>query len=174
MLHTMYDTEKTIRINDITYSSAVDGTGFRDVLFVNYCPHHCPECHNKQTWDKENGRDITVGEAYKCLTKSAITNVTFSGGEPFEQPEALSVLAEMLKNEAKKTIWVYSGYTFEQLCASPEKKNLLSLCDVLVDGRFEKDKAKLNMRFKGSENQRIIDVKKSLESGQPVLFDLDF
>ena len=170
----MYDTEKIIRINDITYSSSVDGTGFRDVVFVNYCPHHCEDCHNKQTWDRETGRDVTVGEVYKCLTKSAMTNVTFSGGEPFEQPDALAELAKMVKNEAGKTIWVYSGYTFEQICEDEDKMELLKLCDVLVDGRFIKAQAKLNMRFKGSENQRIIDIKKSLEQGRVVLFDLDF
>lgn len=170
----MYDTDKIIRINDITYSSSVDGTGFRDVVFVNYCPHHCEDCHNKQTWDKETGRDVTVGEVYKRLTKSAMTNVTFSGGEPFEQPDALAELAKMVKNEAGKTIWVYSGYTFEQICEDEDKMELLKLCDVLVDGRFIKAQAKLNMRFKGSENQRIIDIKKSLEQGHIVLFDLDF
>ena len=100
----MYDTDKIIRINDITYSSSVDGTGFRDVVFVNYCPHHCEDCHNKQTWDRETGRDVTVGEVYKCLTKSAMTNVTFSGGEPFEQPDALAELAKMVKNEAGKIV----------------------------------------------------------------------
>jgi len=169
----MFNSEDIIRVQDITYSSAVDGTGFRDVLFVNYCPHRCEGCHNQQTWEIENGKDMTVNEVYECLTKSSITNVTFSGGEPFCQPKALKKLAEMIKN-AGKTIWVYSGYTFEQLMDDDDKKALLLQCDVLVDGRYVEKEAKLNMRFKGSENQRIIDVKKSTEQNKVVLFDLEF
>lgn len=156
-----------IRIMDFVYSSAVDGTGFRDVLFVNYCPHHCEGCHNPESWDKANGHDITIEEAFENLTKSEITNVTFSGGEPFEQAEALATLAKMLK-EKGKTIWVYSGYTFEQLIKDPVKLKLLELCDVLVDGKFEINNKGLNMRFKGSYNQRILDVKKSLEANNPI------
>lgn len=169
----MFNSEDIIRVQDITYSSAVDGTGFRDVLFVNYCPHRCEGCHNQQTWEYENGKDMTVNAVFNCLTKSSITNVTFSGGEPFCQPKALKKLAEMIKN-AGKTIWIYSGYTYEQLMADEDKKALLLLCDVLVDGRFVEAEAKLNMRFKGSENQRIIDVKKSIKQEKIVLFDLEF
>ncbi|MBQ2896993.1 MAG: anaerobic ribonucleoside-triphosphate reductase activating protein [Clostridia bacterium] len=160
-----------MRIMDFVYSSSVDGTGFRDVLFVNYCPHHCEGCHNPESWDKANGHDITIEEAYKNLTKSEITNVTFSGGEPFEQAEALATLADMLKQKGK-TIWVYSGYTFEQLIKDPVKLELLKLCDVLVDGRFDINQKGLNMRFKGSHNQRILDVKKSLQSGTAVEADV--
>lgn len=160
-----------LRIMDFVYSSSVDGTGFRDVLFVNYCPHHCEGCHNPESWDKKNGKDITIEEAFENLTKSEITNVTFSGGEPFEQAEALTILAKMLK-EKGKTIWVYSGYTFEQLIKSPEKLELLKLCDVLVDGKFEINNKGLNMRFKGSYNQRILDVKKSLEANAPIEADI--
>ena len=160
-----------LRIMDFVYSSSVDGTGFRDVLFVNYCPHHCEGCHNPESWDKKNGKDITIEEAFENLTKSEITNVTFSGGEPFEQAEALTILAKMLK-EKGKTIWVYSGYTFEQLIKSPEKLKLLELCDVLVDGKFEINNKGLNMRFKGSYNQRILDVKKSLKANAPIEADI--
>ena len=163
--------QNKIRIMDFVYSSSIDGTGFRDVLFVNYCPHHCEGCHNPESWDKANGHDITIEEAYKNLTKSEITNVTFSGGEPFEQAEALATLADMLKQKGK-TIWVYSGYTFEQLIKDPVKLELLKLCDVLVDGRFDINQKGLNMRFKGSHNQRILDVKKSLQSGTAVEADV--
>ena len=169
----MFNSEDIIHVQDITYSSAVDGTGFRDVLFVNYCPHRCEGCHNQQTWEIENGKDMTVDEVFECLTKSSITNVTFSGGEPFCQPKALKKLAQMIK-DVGKTIWIYSGYTFEQLVEDEDKKALLTLCDVLVDGRYIEKEAKLNMRFKGSENQRIIDIKKSIEQNEIVLFDLEF
>lgn len=168
-----FDLENTkIRIMDIMHSSSVDGTGFRDVLFVNYCPHHCDGCQNPETWDKANGRDVTLKEVFDDLTKSYLTNVTFSGGEPFEQAENLYILACALK-EYGKTIWAYSGYTFEQIMSDQIKKKLLEMCDVLVDGRFDKNKTELNLRFKGSTNQRIIDVAKSLESGSVILYDLD-
>lgn len=162
---------ETLRIMDIIYSSAVDGSGFRDTLFVNYCPHRCDGCHNPETWDKKNGRDVTLKEVYESLTKSDITNITYSGGEPFCQAEKLAMLSEEIRKNTNKTIWIYSGYTFEQIVADEKKLRLLELCDVLVDGRFDKNQAKLNMRFKGSENQRIIDVKKSLETGAVVLWE---
>lgn len=166
-------TNDTIRIMDITFSSSVDGTGFRDVLFVNYCPHHCEGCHNRETWDKANGRDVSIDYCYGELTKSSLTNVTFSGGEPFCQAKPLKKLAEKLI-AAGKTIWIYSGYTFEEIIKDEEKKELLALCTVLVDGRFVLSQKGINMRFKGSENQRILDVKKSLENMEPVLADIDF
>ncbi len=161
----------TLRINNIMHSSSVDGTGFRDVVFVNYCPHRCDGCHNKQTWDKKNGTDVSLIDVYNDLTESDITNVTFSGGEPFEQCEALSLLAVALKENKQKTIWVYSGYTFEEILKDDTKRKLLTKCDVLVDGKFDKDKTELNLRFKGSTNQRIIDIKKSIDNNQIVLFD---
>lgn len=168
------DFDSEIAISGITHSSSVDGTGFRDVLFVNYCPHHCDGCHNPETWDRKNGKIVSLKSVYDELTESSLTNVTFSGGEPFEQARELAFLAKVLRERAGKNIWVYSGYTFEQITADKEKLSLLELCDVLVDGRFEKDNRELNMRFRGSLNQRIIDVKKSLEAGKAVLYDLDF
>lgn len=170
----MSDLENTtIRIMDIMHSSSVDGTGFRDVLFVNYCPHHCDGCHNPQSWSRENGKVVSLKEVYEDLTKSFLTNVTFSGGEPFEQSEELYILACALK-KANKTIWIYSGYTYEQIIKDENKKRLLSVCDVLVDGKYEKNNTELNLRFRGSLNQRIIDVNKTLESGNVELYDLDF
>lgn len=156
---------------DITYSSSVDGTGFRDVLFVNYCPHHCEGCHNPETWDKANGKDVTIDYCFERLTESSITNVTFSGGEPFEQADALCELAKRLI-AVGKNIWIYSGYTFEQIIADESKRKLLELCTVLVDGRFVLAQKGINMRFKGSSNQRILDVKRSLENMTPVLADI--
>lgn len=159
-----------LRIMKITYSSAVDGEGFRDTLFVNYCPHHCPGCHNPQTWDEENGRLVTLRKVYNDLTKSNVTNITYSGGEPFCQAENLAVLTRHIKETTDKTFWIYSGYTYEELINDSVKLELLKLCDVLVDGRFEKKYFKENLRFKGSENQRIIDIQKSLKKGEIVLW----
>lgn len=163
-----------LRIMSITHSSSVDGEGFRDTLFLNYCPHHCPGCHNPQTWDRENGRNVTLREVYDDLTKSNVTNVTYSGGEPFCQAKNLTVLTKYLKETTDKTFWIYSGYLFEEIMADNEKRELLELCDVLVDGRFEKKYFKENLRFKGSENQRIIDIPKSLKAGKPILWEDPF
>lgn len=154
----------------VVFSSAVDGEGFRDTVYVNYCPHHCEGCHNPQTWDKENGIEVSIDEVLSDLTKSRITNVTYSGGEPFCQAEALAELTRRLKARTDKTVWVYSGYTFEEIIADPKKKELLSLCEVLVDGRFVLSKKEENLRFKGSTNQRIIDIQKSLSQKQVVLW----
>lgn len=160
-----------IEVSGIQYSSAVDGPGFRDVLFVSYCPHHCPGCHNRQTWERGSGEMRTVDDIYRDLTKSSVCNITFSGGEPFEQAAALAELAKRLRKETEKNIWIYSGYLLEQIVADAEKKALLELCDVLVDGPFVEEKKGLNLRFKGSENQRILDVKKSLAAGKAVLWE---
>ncbi len=160
-----------IQVSGIQYSSAVDGAGFRDVLFVSYCPHHCPGCHNPQTWDRNAGETCTLDEVFGDLTQSSVCNITFSGGEPFEQAPALAALARRIRKETKKTIWVYSGYLLEQILADPVKKELLALCDVLVDGPFIEAQKGLNMRFKGSENQRILDVKKTLAQGKPILWE---
>lgn len=159
---------------DISYSSSVDGTGFRDVLFVTGCPHHCPGCQNPETWEMEKGHLTPLGEVYDKLMHSDITNITYSGGEPFQQAAALAALTREIRAHSKKTIWVYSGYLFEALAADPEKRQLLELCDVLVDGRFEQEKTQLNLRFRGSTNQRFIDISASLAAGKAVLYDLDF
>ena len=162
-----------IQIMNILNSSSVDGTGFRDVLFVSGCPHRCEECHNPQTWDYHAGVKATLGEVYDKLTESSITNITISGGEPFEQIEPLYELVTAIKENTDKTVWIYSGYTYENLVFDKEKLRLLELCDVLVDGKYEKDNTELNLRFRGSLNQRIIDIKKSLEKGEVVLCNLD-
>ena len=163
-----------IQIMDIIHSSAVDGTGFRDVLFVSGCPHRCDGCHNMQSWDYSAGKSVLLGDVYDELCESCITNITFSGGEPFEQCMALSKLASAIKNNTDKTIWVYSGYTFESIICDSSKRKLLELCDVLVDGKYEKNNTELNIRFKGSLNQRILDIKKSLDAMEPVEYDLSF
>ena len=159
---------------DITYSSSADGEGFRDVLFVSGCPHRCDGCHNPQTWDYNSGTYETLADVYSALTRSELTDVTLSGGEPFEQSEALTMLVRALKDTTSKTVWVYSGYLFEEIVTDPVRKKLLELCDVLVDGRFQKENADEDLLFRGSSNQRIIDIKKSIEAGYVQLFDVDF
>lgn len=162
-----------IQMMNIMNSSSVDGTGFRDVLFVSGCPHHCDGCHNPQTWDYHAGVKATLGEVYDKLTESSITNITISGGEPFEQVEPLYELVCAIKENTGKTVWIYSGYTYENILYDKNKLRLLEVCDVLVDGRFEKDNTELNLRFRGSLNQRIIDIKRSLQTGKVVEANLE-
>ena len=165
---------KTIRMIDITYSSSADGEGFRDVLFVSGCPHRCEGCHNSQTWDYTSGTEESLEVVYNALTKSSLTDVTLSGGEPFEQSEALVCLVKKIKETTTKTVWVYSGYLFEEIVSDDKKKKLLELCDVLVDGRFRKEYADEDLLFRGSSNQRIIDIPNSIEQNKVILYDLDF
>ena len=156
---------------DVVHSSSVDGIGFRDVVFASGCPHRCKGCHNPQTWDGENGRDVSVGEVFDLLTQSKITDVTFSGGEPFCQTESFLELAMRIKKETEKTIWIYSGFLWEELLADENKRKLLELCDVLVDGPFIEEQKIPNLKFRGSLNQRIIDIQKSLLQNDVVLWE---
>lgn len=153
----------SLRIMRIYSDSTVDGEGFRDVVFVNMCCHHCHKCHNPESWDYNRGIEVPVENVFKTLQKNKIADVTFSGGEPFLQCESLTELAKLLKTHTKKTIWIYSGFTFEEIVSDPVKCGLLRYCDVLVDGKFDCDQADEQLLFKGSRNQRVIDVKKSLE-----------
>ena len=162
-----------IRIAGTVNDSIVDGPGFRYTIFTQGCPHHCPGCHNPETHDFSGGRDADTDEIVRDFSKNILlSGITLSGGEPFCQAEALTVLAKKIKSETSKDLWIYSGYTFEDIIKDEVKKNLLKECDVLVDGKFEKDNKGLNMRFKGSYNQRIIDIKKSLEENKAVLYEL--
>lgn len=156
---------------NVVYSSSVDGVGFRDVVFAAGCPHRCKDCHNPQTWNAENGQDVGTEELFELLTQSNITDVTFSGGEPFCQAESFLELALRIKQETDKTIWIYSGFLWEELLADNKKRKLLEQCDVLVDGPFIVEEKIPNLKFRGSLNQRIIDISKSLWEKQIVLWE---
>ena len=146
-------------------NSIVDGVGIRQVFFLAGCPHHCEGCHNPESWNPNGGENYTVEE---IVTKalSSPYNVTFSGGEPLYQLTEFNAVASLIK--PKKSIWVYTGYTWEQIMENDALRSVLSNIDVLVDGRFELDKRNPELIFRGSENQRIIDVKNSLLAGKVV------
>lgn len=153
-----------INIAGFVEDSIVDGPGLRTTLFVQGCPHNCKGCHNAQTHAFGEGQDKTVEELYEMIkTSSSSKLVTFSGGEPFCQAEGLSLLGEKLKSDGF-SIAVYSGYTFEQLIKanSPHINKLLSICDILIDGKFILEQKSLEVRFRGSKNQRILNLKESL------------
>ena len=152
----------SIRILDIRYGTSVDGIGLRTSLYCAGCENHCPGCHNPQSWDERGGTPIAVGELFRLIV-DADMNVTFSGGDPMLHPEGFIALAQMIKQHTNKTIWCYTGYRFEELMNHPLRSELVRLCDVLVDGRYMESERDLTLRFRGSRNQRIIDVQRSLE-----------
>lgn len=151
--------------------SIVDGPGIRTTVFVQGCCHHCPGCHNPQSWAFGKGTDWTVEQVYeRVISNPLCRGVTFSGGEPFCQPRPLAALARRLKAGGYE-VAAYSGYTFEQLLAgTPEQRTLLGELDVLVDGPFILERRNLDLRFRGSANQRILDVPESLAAGKAVWY----
>ena len=152
----------TIRILDIKYGTSVDGIGLRTSLYCAGCQNHCHGCHNPQSWDENGGEPIRVDELFKHIV-DADMNVTFSGGDPMLHPEGFIELAQMIKNNTDKNIWCYTGYNFEDLLQHPIRRKLVELCDVIVDGRFVESERDLSLHFRGSRNQRVIDVQKSLQ-----------
>ena len=155
-----------IRMCGVEPESIVDGPGFRYVTFVQGCPHHCPGCHNPESWTVDAGYEITVGEVFEQIMENTqLTGVTFSGGEPFEQVPALLELARLVKAEGLH-LMSYSGYTLEELEArhDPATDELLAMLDILVDGRYVEAERNLTLVYRGSENQRVIDMNKTRES----------
>ena len=158
-----------LRLAGVIRESIVDGPGIRMTIFTQGCPHHCKGCHNEQTWDFQAGYESSTERILEEAQKDPLLRgLTFTGGEPFAQAESMAVLAK----EAKALgydIFCYTGYTFEKLYSefksNPEYKELLTYCDWLVDGPFILEKRSLMLKFRGSTNQRILDVKKSLEYG---------
>ena len=158
----------SIRILAIKYGTSVDGIGLRTSLYCAGCENRCPGCHNPQSWDENGGDAITVDELYNRIVEADM-NVTFTGGDPMLHPEGFIALASLIKRNTNKTIWCYTGYRFEELLSHPIRRQLVELCDVIVDGRYIEAERDLSLHFRGSRNQRIIDVKASL-NGDVVLF----
>ena len=172
----MENADKIIRVCGIEKESIVDGPGFRYVLFVQGCPHRCPGCHNPESHDPEGGTEMTVAEVFSQIMENPhLRGVTFSGGEPFEQVPALLKLAGMIK-EAGLSLMSYSGYTLEELRGrqDAETDELLGMLDILVDGRYVESLRNLTLIYRGSENQRVIDMNKTREAGEIRLYQSDF
>lgn len=164
-----------LKIAGLVANSIVDGPGLRYAVFVQGCPHHCEGCHNPQTWDFEGGSVMSVQDIFDKITADPMLDgVTFSGGEPFCQCGALAELAEMLREKAPLLgIMAYTGFEFEYLLSHANEQNgymqLLEKLDYLVDGPFVLDKKSIELSFRGSSNQRFLDVKSSLAAGRAVL-----
>jgi anaerobic ribonucleoside-triphosphate reductase activating protein len=148
-----------IKVAGIQYETMIDGPGFRTTIYSQGCQHHCPGCHNPQTWDFNGGKEYTVDELFDIIIKEEFSDVTFSGGDPMFQVEAFTELAQKVKNKSNKTIWCYSGYTYEEIKKSPKMSVILPYIYVLVDGRFMIEKRNTDLKFRGSENQRIVYLK---------------
>ncbi len=157
-------------IANIIHDSIVDGPGMRISIFCQGCPHACLGCHNPQSLPFENNVLMSVQEVFENIQKNKLCKaVTFTGGEPFCQAKAFCALAKLLKAHGYE-IASYTGYTFEELLAmGAEQEQLLNNIDVLIDGRFVLAKLNLSLSYRGSENQRIIDVKESLKAKKAVL-----
>ena len=162
------------RVAGIANDSIVDGLGLRLTVFTQGCPHRCPGCHNPQTHDFGGGSEGDTAEIVARIRKNPLLDgVTLSGGEPFCQPEACAEIARAAR-ALGLNVWGYSGYTYEELLQGTEaQKALLRELDVLVDGRFELEKRSLECRFRGSSNQRLIDVPASLEAGHAIACETD-
>lgn len=162
-----------LRIHGAIKQSIVDGTGLRFTLFVQGCPHRCTGCQNPQTHDFDGGYTITPQRVLDEFFKNPLlAGITFSGGEPLLQAEQLLPIAKEIVNAGKNCI-IYSGYTFEEILQKndPAQLELLSYCIWLVDGQFMEGQKDLTLLFRGSKNQRIIDLKPSLLGKIPVIIE---
>lgn len=151
-------------LSGIVYESVVDGEGFRNVLFISGCKHYCEGCHNPSTWSFTRGEPFTLEKQIQfiqeCERNPLIDGITLSGGDPFFSALEVIEFVKLYKSKLPgHTIWIYSGFTYEEILKDATKKQLLDLCDVLVDGKFDKNCQYPLKPFRGSANQRIIYLK---------------
>ena len=159
---------------DLRPFDATNGTGIGTSLFVSGCLFHCKECFNKEAWDFNYGKPFTKEvEDYfiNCAKNPHVDHVSLLGGEVFYQDlDIILNLVKRIKQEVNKTLWVWSGFTFNELLKDKSKISILKYIDILVDGQFEIDKKDINLLFKGSSNQRIIDVQESLKQNKIIKY----
>lgn len=161
---------KPLRIVKILEGTSVDGPGLRTSVYFAGCGHHCPGCHNPATWSMTAGEDMSIDSVMDIVRYNDF-DVTFSGGDPFYQAEAILPLAKEIKAYGK-TIWCYTGFCFEELDKVPAAQELLEYIDVLIDGPFVESLKDRTLRFRGSANQRLIDINKFRATGSIILLDL--
>ena len=165
-----------MKYHNITYPDMNNGSGLRVVLWLSGCNHRCKGCQNPQTWDVNSGIEFdkeAEDELFRELSKDYISGLTLTGGDPLHENNLEGVLN--LVNRIRlllpeKTIWLYTGYTWENIACSSKRKEIVAKIDILVDGKFEEDKKDLSLQFRGSSNQRLIAVQESLEKGDVVLW----
>lgn len=160
---------------DLQTDSIVDGLGIRTVVWTQGCSHNCPNCHNPITHDFNGGELVELDDVIDAIYDlEGQDGVTFSGGDPMFQAKQCAVLAKVVHNLGMN-VWAYTGFTYEQLInhGNPDILEFLSEIDVLIDGKFDINKRSLDLEFRGSSNQRVIDVPKSLENHKVTLYDLN-
>jgi len=170
----MQKVPETMRIYGVVTDSIVDGPGYRTAVFTQGCPHHCPGCHNPESHDPEGGTEWTIDALEAKFTGNPLLEgITLSGGEPFEQPAACAEVARRAHAKGL-TVWTFSGYLYEKLLeraqTEPAVGDLLQQTDVLVDGPFRLEERSLELLYKGSRNQRTIDLNQTRAAGEIVLY----
>ena len=178
-----------LRILNILHDTTVDGPGFRTSIYAAGCRHACVGCHNPESWPMYSGRDMSVGEVLVQVLSDPFANVTFTGGDPFFQADEFARLAREIKKLSTKTIWCYTGFTFERLyqsaychhpvpagsrlhyCGLSGVRALMQCIDVMVDGPFVQSLRDTELMFRGSSNQRLIDVRLSLAAGRTIVWE---
>lgn len=156
-----------IKVSSVINDSIVDGPGIRLAVFTQGCSHKCPSCHNPQTHDINGGKETTTERIVEIMSQNPLLDgVTLTGGDPFVQPKECSEIAKSA-HKLGLNVWTYTGYTYEELLKSgnPEFVRLLNNTDVLIDGRFLINQRSLELKFRGSKNQRVIDMNKTRETG---------
>lgn len=163
--------------HNITHDDMNNGDGLRVVLWVSGCSHHCYLCQNSQTWDPHSGilfDEKAKQEIFTELSHDYISGITLSGGDPlysYNLADVSNLLQEIKSRFPTKTIWLYTGYTWEECMSDYNKKDIIEHCDVIVDGEYVNSQRDITLKWKGSSNQRVIDVRESLKTGQVVLYD---
>ena len=158
----------TFRILDIIKGTTVDGPGFRTSIYFAGCPHHCEGCHNPQSWDPDGGIEMSTEEIMEIVEDEDF-DVTLTGGDPLLHPSEISSLIKALK-ENRRNVWIYTGYKWEDIIKSEMLLDSVKEADVLVDGEFIESLKNIDLPFRGSSNQRLIDVQKSLILKETILY----
>lgn len=145
-------------IMEVMEQTMADGPGFRTSIYCAGCEHHCPGCHNPQSWNMNNGHKMSIDDLMRIIKDDDLSNVSFSGGDPFYQVEGFTELARRIKAETRKTIWCWTGFTIEEIRADEHLAMMLPYIDVLVDGPYIEELRDTQLHFRGSSNQRIIHL----------------
>ena len=156
-----------LRVLHVVEGTSVDGPGLRTSIYLAGCSHHCPGCHNPESWDMNGGEERTLDELMDIIAYNEAP-VTFSGGDPLAQAQPLALLINRIKQELGYNVWCYTGYTWQQVMQQPQLMAVVRQLDVLVDSPFLLAERDTKLRFRGSRNQRLIDVQATLAQGHIV------
>lgn len=149
-----------LSILKIIESTMADGEGLRTSIYAAGCTHKCKGCHNPESWNINNGQLIDVKDIYKQIINDPYNNITFTGGDPLMQVEGFTELAKLIKENSNKNIWLYTGYTYDEILKSSKLSMILPYIDVIVDGKYIEELKDINLKFRGSSNQNIIYLTK--------------